>query len=84
MTWSNNCVLISKATKEADYDADPVLRKVDNPENAILQIMYTKLYVPVVNVLEENNTKILEQFTLFRMEEEGKKAPYQFLPCNFY
>ena len=84
MTWSNNCVLISKATKEADYDADPVLRKVDNPENAILQIMYTKLYVPVVNVLEENNTKILEQFTLFRMEEEGKKTPYQFLPCNFY
>ena len=60
LTWFKNCVLISKATKEADYVADPVVRKIDNPENAIFQITYTKLYVPVVTLSKENDTKLLE------------------------
>ena len=60
LTWFKNCVLISKATKEADYVADPVVRKIDNPENAIFQITYTKLYVPVVTLSKENETKLLE------------------------
>ena len=61
LTWFKNCVLISKATKEADYDANPVVRKIDNPENAIFQIRDTKLYVPVVTLSKENDTKLLEQ-----------------------
>ena len=40
LIWFKNCVLISKATKETDYDADPVVRKIDNPENAIFQITH--------------------------------------------
>ena len=61
LTWFNNCVLISKATREADYDADPVVYETDNPENAIFEIKDTKLYVPVITLSKENDTKLLEQ-----------------------
>ena len=61
LTWFKNCVLISKATKEANYGADPVVRKIDNPENATFQITDTKLYVPVVTLSKENDIKLLEQ-----------------------
>ena len=54
-------MLISKATKEANYGADPVVRKIDNPENATFQITDTKLYVPVVTLSKENDIKLLEQ-----------------------
>ena len=47
--------------KEADYDADPVVRKIDNPKNAIFQITDTKLYVPVVTLSKENDIKLLGQ-----------------------
>ena len=50
LTWFKNCVLISKATREANYDTDLVVRKIDNPENATFQITDTKLYVPVVTL----------------------------------
>ena len=55
------CVLISKARREANYDANPVVCKNDNPENAIFQITDTKLYDPVVTLSKENDTKLLEQ-----------------------
>ena len=54
-------MLISKATKEADHDASPIVRKIDNPENAIFQITDTKLFVPIVTLSKENDTKLLEQ-----------------------
>ena len=54
-------MLISKATKEANYGADPVVHKIDNPENATFQITDTKLYVPVVTLSKENDIKLLEQ-----------------------
>ena len=54
-------MLISKATRESNYGADPVAHKIDNPENAIFQITDTKLYVPVVTLSKENDTKLLEQ-----------------------
>ena len=50
LTWFKNCVLISKATREANHGVDPVVRKIDNPENATFQITDTKLYVPVVTL----------------------------------
>ena len=50
LTWFKNCVLIDKLTREADYDADPDVYEIDNPENAIFQITDTKLYVPVVSL----------------------------------
>ena len=61
LTWFKNCVLISKATREADYDADPIVYEIDNPEDATFQITDTKLYVPVVTLSKENNIKLLEQ-----------------------
>ena len=60
MTWFKDCVLIDKTTRDADYDA-PIDRKIDNPENAIFQITYTELYVPVVSLSKENDIKLLEQ-----------------------
>ena len=61
LTWFKNCVLISKATREANYDADLIVRKIDNPENATFQVTDTKLYVPVVTLSKENDIKLLEQ-----------------------
>ena len=61
LTWFKNCVLISKATRENNYDADLIVRKIDNPENATFQITDAKLYVPVATLLKENDTKLLEQ-----------------------
>ena len=57
----SNCVLISKARREADYDAIPVARKIDNPENAIFEITDTTLCVPVFTLSKENDTKLFEQ-----------------------
>ena len=54
-------MLISKTTIEADYEADPVVYEIANPENATFQITDTKLYVPVVTLSKENDAKLLEQ-----------------------
>ena len=48
LTWSENCVLTSKATRDADSDANPGVTAIDNPTNATFKITDTKLYVPVV------------------------------------
>ena len=61
LSWFKNYVLISKATKEANYGADPVVRKIDNPENAKFRIAGTKLYIPVVTLSRKNDIKRLEQ-----------------------
>ena len=58
-TWFKNCLLINKSTRDADYNANPILYEIDNPEDAILQITDTKLYVPVVTLSKENDTKHL-------------------------
>ena len=50
LTWFKNCVLISKATREANYGANLVIYEIDNPENATFQITDTKMYVPVVTL----------------------------------
>ena len=34
LTWLKNCVVISKATREANYGTNPVVYEIDNPENA--------------------------------------------------
>ena len=60
MTWFKNCVLISKSTRDGDYD-EPIDRKIDVPENAIFEITDTKLHVPLVTLSKENDTRLLEQ-----------------------
>ena len=61
LTWFKNCVLISKATREANCGGNPIVSEIDNPENATFQITDTKLYVPVVTLSKKNDIKILEQ-----------------------
>ena len=61
LTWSKNCILINRLTRDVDYGADPIVYEIDNPENAIFQITDTKLYVPVVTLSKEHNIKLLEQ-----------------------
>ena len=49
LTSFKNCVLISKATTDADYN-DTIDRKINVPENATFQRTDTKLYVSVVTL----------------------------------
>ena len=60
-TWSENCVLTSKAIRDADPDADPAVAGINNPTNAVFKITDCKLYVPVVTLSAENDNKLLEQ-----------------------
>ena len=55
LTWSENCILISKATRDADSDANPAVAAIDNPTNATFKITDTKLYVSVVTLSTEND-----------------------------
>ena len=50
LTWSENCVITTKATKDADPDANPPVTAINNPTNATFKINDTKLYVPVVKL----------------------------------
>ena len=61
LTWSENCVITSKTTREADPDADPAVAGINNPTNAIFKIKNTKLYIPVVTLSPENDNKLLQQ-----------------------
>ena len=61
LTWSENCVLASKATREVDPDADPAVAGTNNPTNTTFKIKYTKLYLPVVTLSAENDNNFLEQ-----------------------
>ena len=56
LTWFKNCVLISKATREANYGADPVARKIDNSENAIFKITDTSCMFQLL-LCEKNMTQ---------------------------
>ena len=47
LTWYKNCVIRSKAARDAGPDADPAVAAVINPTTAIFKITDTKLYVPV-------------------------------------
>ena len=60
LRWSKNCVLTSKATRE-NPDADPAVIGINNPTNAAFEITDCQLYVPVVTLSSENESKLLEQ-----------------------
>ena len=61
LTWSENCVLTSKATRDANPNVNPAIAAVNYPTNATFKITDTKLYVPVVTLSKENDIKLLEQ-----------------------
>ena len=63
LTWSENYVLRSKATRAAvpAQGGNPAVTGNDNPINVTFKITDTKLYVPVVTLSTENDKKLLEQ-----------------------
>ena len=61
LTWIKNCVLIDKSTREADYNADPNIYEINNPENSTFKITDVKLFIPVVYLSKESDIKLLEQ-----------------------
>ena len=58
LIWSKNCALVDMTV---DADADPTIVA---PSGATFKITDTKLYVPVVTLSKENDTKLLEQLKL--------------------
>ena len=63
LTWSQNCVLINITTQtaRAAQGNNPAKPAIDAPTNATFQITDTKLYVPVITLLTENDKRLLEQ-----------------------
>ena len=59
LTWTENCVITSKASRDADPDANPAVAGINNPTNATFKDR--KLYVPVVTLSTESDNKLLEQ-----------------------
>ena len=62
LTWSENCVLTSKSTRDAvpAQTGNPAVTRVNNPTNAIFKITDTKLYVPVVTLSTKDDNNFLE------------------------
>ena len=58
LTWSKNCVLADVKTRDAGNNDPPAIVA---PSGARFKITDTKLYVPVVALSKENDTKLLEQ-----------------------
>ena len=64
LTWSENCVIKSRATRNADTDANPAVAGIDDPTAATFKITDRKLYVPVVTLSAENDNKLLKQLKI--------------------
>ena len=65
LTWSENCVLTSKAQRDkvigASSDKNPQFSEINNPENATFKMTDTKLYVPNVTLSTKDDNNFLEQ-----------------------
>ena len=61
LTWSESCILTSKATRDEDPDAEPAVAAIDNPTSTTFKIADTTLYVPVVTLSTEDDNNLLEQ-----------------------
>ena len=59
LSWYENYVITSKATREADITTTVV--RINNPTNAILKINDDKLHVPVVTLSSEKDNELLNQ-----------------------
>ena len=60
LTWSENCVLTSKVTRDANPNVNLTIAAVNNPTNATFKITDVKVYVPVVTLSTENDKTLLE------------------------
>ena len=57
LTWSKNCILADMTVRDAEGDNPAIIA----PTGLEFKITDTKLYVPVVTLSKENDTKLLEQ-----------------------
>ena len=60
LTWSKNCVLVDMTTKDVEGNNPAIVA----PVVLTFEITDTKLYIPVVTLSKENDTKLLEQLKL--------------------
>ena len=60
LTWSEKCLLTSKATRHANPEVNPAIAAVNNPANVTFKITDTKLYVPVVTLSTKHDNSFLE------------------------
>ena len=61
MTWYANCVIQNKAYREAGSDVDPAVAGINAPTNGTVNIIDTKLRVPVVPLSTEDGNSLLQQ-----------------------
>ena len=63
LTWTEKCVLTSKATRVAvsARGGNPEVAAIDNPANVTFEIKDTKLYAPAVTLSTEDDNDFLEQ-----------------------
>ena len=61
LTWSENSVLTSQATRDADTNADPAVAETENPTKTAFKIKDTKLYASVVSLSTKDDDKLLQQ-----------------------
>ena len=73
LTWSENCVLTSKATRDANYDVNPTIAAVNNPTNATFKITDTKLYVAVVTLSTKDDNFLQQLKSGFKRTIKWKK-----------
>ena len=59
LRWSANCLMMDKVYREAGPNNNPA--EINAPTNATFTITDTKLYVPVVILLTEDDTNLLRQ-----------------------
>ena len=57
LTWSKNCVLVDMTTKDVEGNNPAIVA----PVVLTFEITDTKLYIPVVTLSKENDTKLLQQ-----------------------
>ena len=64
LTWSENSVLtdIIIQAERAAQGSNSARERIEAPSNATFRIRDTKLYVPIVTLLTENDKTLLEQF----------------------
>ena len=61
LSWYEDCVITSKATREGGGTAAAPIVAINNPTNAVFETTDCKLYVPIVTLSAEEDNELLNQ-----------------------
>ena len=61
LSWHENCMLTSKATKNQILFTNLPIAAINNPTDAVFKITDTKRYLPVVTLSSEEDNELLNQ-----------------------